>query len=72
MPRRGPGLKREPYVKFRLKNKECRAFSINICPLPNWITIVTKTSPHPYMSQQNSVAACEIDLKFCISKPKSP
>ena len=48
--------------------KECRAFSINICPFPNWITIETITSPHPYIS----VEACKIDLKFCISKPKSP
>ncbi len=29
--------------------KECRAFSINICPLANLITIVTITSPHPYI-----------------------
>ncbi len=59
--------------------KECRAFSIDVCPLPNWTIIVTITSSRPYevgflsvQSQQNSVAACKIDLKVCISKPKWP
>ncbi len=56
--------------------KECRAFFINICPLPNWIPSGTIASPHPYMkrvnSQQISVAACKIDLKICISKPNLP